>query len=162
MLELITQEALKTLLNYNPDTGIFTWLNTCGGRKVGSIAGAKHPKGYIRIQLKGRTNLAHRLAWVYMTGNWPTKDIDHINGIRDDNRFSNLREATRSENMQNLKQTSTSNRTGYLGVYTNREKFSARITINGVRNHLGTYNTAEEASEAYLKAKGELHPYSTI
>ena len=160
--ELITQEELKSILKYNPDTGVFTWLSTRGGRKVGSIAGAKHPKGYVRIQLKGTTNLAHRLAWLYMTGSWPTNDIDHINGTRDDNRFSNLREATRSENMQNIKPGTIYNCTGYMGVYRNREKFISRITINGVRKNLGTFDTPEEASEAYLKAKIELHPYSVI
>lgn len=157
---MITLEELKEILTYNPETGLFTRKTSSGGQKVGSIAGSPHPKGYVRIQLKGKTYLAHRLAWFITYSEWPANDVDHINGLRNDNRILNLREATRSENMQNLL-VPTPNETGYPGVYINRNKYSSKITINGESKHLGSFDTAEEASNAYLLAKKELHPYYT-
>ncbi len=157
---MITLDELKEILLYNPETGLFTRKTSSGGQKVGSIAGSPHPKGYVRIQLKGKTYLAHRLAWFFIHSKWPDNDIDHINGLRNDNRIINLREATRSENMQNLL-VPLHNVTGYSGVYINRKRYSSKITINGESKYLGSFDTAEEASATYLLAKKELHPYYT-
>ena len=112
----LTQEKLKTLLNYNPETGIFTWK-----KRNQNISGTINNKGYVVIQINNKIYLAHRLAWLYMTGLWPKNDIDHFNQVRTDNRFFNLREATRKENCQNVHKPHPNNSSGYLGVYWNKK-----------------------------------------
>lgn len=116
----LTQAQLKELLHYDPDTGIFTWKQPRSGVVVGAVAGRKDTAGYWAIQIYRRIFRAHRLAWLYVYGSWPSRDIDHINRARDDNRLCNLREATRSENSYNrLKK---SDRQGVPGVYQKRGK----------------------------------------
>lgn len=92
----LTQEVLKSLLYYDPETGIFVWLVTRQRSPAGKEAGGYDEKGYRRICVNGTKVRAHRLAWLYMTGEWPEDQLDHINGLKDDNRFVNLREATNS------------------------------------------------------------------
>jgi HNH endonuclease/AP2 domain len=151
--QIITQKELKELLEYNPDTGIFTWNKKPNRRiLVNSIAGFKS-LGYISIRLLGRIYRAHRLAWLYMTGSWPQKEyIDHINGIKDDNRFCNLREATNSENCFNSAKRPL-NTSGYKGVSydKSRNKWSVRATINTKKYFIGRYESAEMAYEIYKK-----------
>lgn len=108
--------------------------------------------------------LEHRLAWLYVTGTWPSDQIDHVNGIRDDNRIFNLREATGPENNGNQRQARSDNKTGLLGVYWDKQhkKFSAKIMFSGKHKYLGYFPTAEEAHAAYIKAKRELHSHCTI
>jgi hypothetical protein len=160
---MLTQEQLKKIINYNQETGIFTWTDRkhCSGR----TAGGMDVKGYIIIKIYGKTYKSHRLAFLYMDGEMPEGDVDHINGIRDDNRWINLRKATRSENIQNLKKAHRSNKsTGLLGVYLNKKEGSiySKITINKKVIYLGCFKTAEEAHKIYLTAKRELHPYGTL
>jgi hypothetical protein len=159
----LTQERLKELLHYHPALGIFTWLVRAGSRaSVGKIAGSLDNKGYVRINLSGIRYRAHRLAWLYMTGEWPTDQIDHINGVRNDNYWDNLREATNSTNMQNQRRAMRHNKTGFLGVTPYRRHFKAKIKLNGKTRVLGTFDRPELAYAAYLKAKRELHPGCTI
>jgi len=126
--------------------------------KVGDIAGSMMSHGYRRICIDNRVYLAHRLAWLYMTGEWPKHQIDHINGNKNDNRHVNLREATNSENMRNTGKRSD-NSSGFKGVYWNSEKmrWSAQISYNGRHKSLGTFDTAEEAHVAYRSASEKLH-----
>lgn len=161
---MLTQDRLQELLSYNPDSGLFTWLVPVSRRiKVGGIAGSPSSGGYVRIHIDGKKYKAHRLAWLYTSGKWPAECIDHINGIRNDNRMLNLREATNSENKQNLRVANVNNKTGLLGVsYRKSGKFIARITINGARIDIGNFNNAEEAHQAYLRKKQELHPFQTL
>lgn len=116
--------------------------------------------GYIRIELDNRKYMAHRLAWLYMFGKDPDAEIDHINGNRSDNRLANLREAIRSENMQN-KGKYRNNSSGLTGVSWSkvRNKWAANIQAGNVQKNLGFFSTKEEAYLAYLKAKAEKHAF---
>ena len=126
-------------------------------RESSGVVAASRKKGYLYISVNGLTYVAHRLAWLYMTGKWPTVLIDHKNGDKMDNRFANLREATYLQNFWNRGKRSD-NTSGYKGVSYNRKlkKYGARVTVkkNGVteHNHIGVFDTAEEAYEAYKKA----------
>jgi hypothetical protein len=156
---------LREVLEYNPETGIFTWKNpTATCVKVGDIAGWIDFHGYHSIRLNKKIYRSHRLAWLYVYGKFPEKSIDHINGIRTDNRIKNLREATVSENAQNQRKSMSNNKTGYLGVskITNKNKWCAFIKVNGKNKNLGTFETPELAAIAYLDAKRNLHVFNTI
>ncbi len=150
---MITQTRLMELFTYNPDTGNFIRNTSIGPYKSGSIAGSLKRDGYVRIVADKINYAAHRLAWLYMYGYIPEKDIDHINRIRNDNRITNLRPVTRSENSrnQNMRPTNTS---GFAGVTFQKScnKWQAQIQYLGEKVYLGVYNTAEEAHEAYLEA----------
>ena len=155
----IDLETLKALLHYDPDTGHFTWLRMARpnvSAMVGKRAGFLTDLGYRRIKVDGGCYAAHHLAWLYMTGEWPASEMDHANRDRDDNRWSNLRLATRSENMRNTR-TYKNNSTGQRGVRPSGSKWTARIDINKRAVWLGTFPTFEEARDAYLKASAELH-----
>lgn len=160
----MTSEELKELLHYDPETGVFTWkVGRKGKAQAGSVAGCVGPQGYIRIKIKNKIYLAHRLAWFYTYGRWPIWQLDHINGIRHDNSSSNLREATQSENSQNSKKR-TDNTSGYTGVSIRKgtDKWRAYINIKGKRTYIGDYITPELAYKAYLKAKANLHKFQPI
>lgn len=111
---MITQSELKELLHYDPETGVFTWLISVSNVKTGAIA-RDYSHGYLRVSIKGKRYYGHRLAWLYMTGEWPKHQIDHINHVRCDNRFKNLRCATNSENHKNTPRRKD-NKTGITGV----------------------------------------------
>lgn len=159
---MLTQSRLKTLLNYDQDTGIFTWrVRTCRNVMAGDVAGTTSIQGYRQIRINRRTFAAHRLAWLYVHGIWPADQIDHINGVRDDNRLVNLREATSAQNHQNRKK-SANNTSGFTGVSWNcwTRKWQAAICAGGQRSHLGHFDTPESAHTAYLAAKAELHTFN--
>ena len=164
--DFISAERLRELLSYDPDTGEFTWAIARPKCIPGTQAGnSSHPRGYIQIRVDRRRYYAHRLAWLYMTGAWPAGEIDHINGIRSDNSFSNLRSVTRAENSQNLLRANTGSKVGLLGVsvrHQNPELFVAQIRIDGKPTCLGFFHSKEEAHEAYLSAKRKHHPFSTL
>lgn len=164
----LTQSRLKELLHYSPETGSFTALTATGWRgchRAGKIVGSlcAHNR-YIHVYAESVHYRAHRLAWFYMTGAWPKQQIDHINGNRADNRWSNLREASNSENQQNLKTAKKGNKSGYLGVawHSTKRKWMTRIKVAGKAIYIGIYDTPEEAREAYLAAKAKLHPFGSI
>lgn len=155
---MITQSELKQLFHYDPETGVFTWIRSGTGRKTNKLAGWIDRVGYVRIEVHGKAYCAHRLAWLYVYGCWPTKYIDHINRIKGDNRISNLRDVTKQQNLFNLdsRKGSTSS---YLGVHLDREsnKYRASIRVNNKLYNLGRFNNEIDAHQAYLKAKAELH-----
>jgi HNH endonuclease len=153
----LTPERLKELLAYNESTGNFTWRVKRKGRKLDGFAGSKTVMGYISIGIDGVDYFAHRLAWMYVHGAWPINHIDHINGIRSDNRIANLRDCTPSINMQNQRKAKSSSKTGLLGASPHHGKFIARITVNKKHLHLGLFVTAEEAHAAYIAAKEKFH-----
>lgn len=163
-LLVLTQAEVKEFLHYDPLTGFFTWIKSSNWSiKVGSRAQSLTPNKYIAIGINKKQHLAHRLAWLYMTGEMPKEFIDHINGDRSDNRFCNLREATRQQNNQNQKKRHKNSTTGFLGVTKGKQKgFVAKIRSRGKDVYIGSFHTAEEASRAYLEAKRKLHEFCTI
>lgn len=142
-------EKIKSSIDYDPVTGLFN------RKKHGCdwYGGIKHNQGYFSLSINRKKYLAHRVAWLLMTGSWPNKQIDHINGVRSDNRFVNLREVSHSENQQNMKK-SKSNTSGITGVCfdVRTKKWIAHIGINGKYVNLGRFNTIFEASEARSNA----------
>lgn len=159
---MLTQEKLKSILSYYPETGEFIWLKKLSIRVVvGSNAGYVSDAGYILIGIEGTEYRAHRLAWLYMTGAWPIEQIDHRNRIRDDNRWKNLREATSGENKQNLG-TRSNNTSGCTGVSWEKrtKKWAGYINVDGRRFNLGRFSDVEEARDAYLRAKAQLHVFN--
>lgn len=161
---MITQEILKEFFTYNENTGLFTRIKPRGSNGLmGSIAGTLDKStGYWKIKINDKSYRAHRLAWLYIYGYMPKNLIDHINGNVLDNRINNLREATRTQNIQNVKCAQKDNKLGFLGVLEKDGKFVARITTNRKVKHLGTFKTPELAHEAYIQAKRQYHEFCTI
>ena len=162
--EKITTERLRELLHYGQDTGKFSWrVDRRGHAKAGCIAGALRPDGYLRITLDGECYMAHRLAWLYTNGVWPSLNIDHINRVRSNNRISNLRDATHAENSQNTPMNSR-NSSGYRGVSWHNKvgRWRANIGIKGNAKHLGYFDTPEAAYEAYKIAASEFHTCNPV
>lgn len=150
---MISQTRLKELLEYEPSTGLFIWLKRTSNRThVGAVAGGTcKGTGYIQIQVDGKNELAHRLAWLYMTGDAPTSHLDHRDGCRVNNKWDNIRIASRSENMRN-KSIQSNNTVGLKGVSparSGKNKWRARIS-DGVRQSLiGTFDCPAAAHFAY-------------
>lgn len=161
---MLTQDRLKAVLDYNPETGVFVWKEWRGGKAHAGTAAGRLSRGYVGIGVDGRRYRAHRLAWLYVTGEWPADEIDHINGAKADNRWVNLRQADRSINNQNRVRAHRNNTTGVLGVrpMLGTTRFFASIRIRGRSIHLGTFDTTEQAHAAYLDAKRREHAGCTI
>jgi hypothetical protein len=156
----ITAERLRELLHYDPDTGIFVWRvqRTCKAM-VGTVAGATDKEGaYRKISVDGDRYSSHRLAWLYVYGEMPTGGIDHINCDGTDNRIANLRLATPQQNAWNSRR-GKSNVSGFKGVHFNSRsgKYASSFRGGGQRRHLGYFDTAEQAAEAYREAIAEAH-----
>ena len=156
----LSQSRLKEVLNYDPVTGEFIWNVSLSNRQRAgaSAGGVSGSTGYHRITVNGSTYLSHRLAWLYVYGEWPEDQLDHINGNRADNRIANLRQATNSANQQNIAMRSH-NSTGFTGVWKRFNKYMAEIRHEGKRYKLGSYDSAEDAYESYLMAKETLHTF---
>lgn len=147
--EMIGADRVREALDYHPETGEFYWRVGGHGRTVGNRTGQFDGR-YIMIQLDGRKYYAHRLAWLYVHGTWPETDVDHINENKTDNRLSNLRVATRGQNMLNITGPAKHNRfSGVRGVSPRRGRW--RATISG--RHLGDFDTIEEAAAAREAAR---------
>lgn len=152
-------DYLRRALIYDKETGLFRRAIKTGRKaNVGDVAGCVDKDGYIQIRLKGKMYPAHRLAWLYVYGEWPQDEIDHINCIKGDNRISNLRIATRRQNSMNLK-IYKSNKTGVKGVYwhSKRKVFVAQIRANGKRFFVGNFDDVLSASQAIERWRRELH-----
>lgn len=163
--ENISADEVRRLLTYDPITGIFTRkVTTCPRGKAGATAGTRNDGGYILIALHSLQYRAHRLAWLYMTGAWPKYEVDHRNGVRDDNRWDNLRDLPTSINAQNRRKAQSNSKTGLLGAsWSKREqRFIARIKVDGHYMSLGQHHTAEAAHAAYITAKRAHHLGCTI
>lgn len=160
-LDGLTQERIRELLEYDPSSGILKWRKRTSNRvKVGGVAGVVGVNRYVYVAIDNRRLLAHRLIWLYVYGEWPTCQVDHLNRERSDNRLENLRLATESENACNgvLRSTNTS---GFRGVSLDKrktkKKWLAQIVKNGAQICIGYFATKEEAYDAYRQAAQELH-----
>lgn len=155
---ILTLDYLHVIIDYNPETGIFTWIMKkplSRGRlskKIGRIVGWS-ANGYLAVTINNKDYYLHRLAWFYMTGEWPEHDIDHKDLNKKNNKWNNLRKATHIENCRN-RFINKNNTSGYKGVSWDKKnkKWAANIHINYKKKFIGYYNTAELAHEAYCKA----------
>ena len=153
---MVTQEQLKELINYNSETGIFTNKVTRNSRAVkGQELNPSNEGRYGAVQLNKQKYLLHRLAWFYINGTWPKDQIDHINGIKTDNRISNLRECTNQQNSYNRKGREGTSK--YKGVHAHGNKWRAKVTISGKQIIIGSFNTEKEAALAYNKQVKVIH-----
>jgi hypothetical protein len=156
----LTQTLLKLHLHYDSETGVFTRLiSTNGGVCIGDIAGTVHPTKYRFIQVAKNMYAAHRLAFLYMTGEFPPHDVDHINGARNDNRWANLRAVTRYENTQNTAK-NRNNTSGVMGVHWHKLTGKWQAYIGGKHTHIGLFDNWFEAVCARKSAENRLgyHP----
>jgi HNH endonuclease/AP2 domain len=156
---MLTQQELKSVLHYDEETGLWTWLQSTSFRvRVGAAAGYRRSDGYLCIRLNTKLYLAHRLAWLYVRGHWPTANIDHVDGDKSNTRFGNLRSATQAQNTYNQR-LKAKNTSGFKGAHwdISRNKWVAYITANRKRKHLGYFATAEDAHQAYCAAAKSLH-----
>jgi len=148
----LTHARLLELLHYNPATGLWYWLITNSIRKpAGSLAGEIRQSGYVLIGIDGHRYRAHRLAWFYMHGEWPPRQVDHENNQRADNRWHNLRLATNQQNQMN-QTISRNNTSGYKGVTWSRQrqKWQAKLNLGDKQIHGGFFADKENAAMAYL------------
>lgn len=155
----LTADVLRQHLHYDPDTGEFTWLVDRGRKaRAGGLAGCYGSEGYRSICLFGTSWQAHRLAWLYMSGEWPESQIDHINAVKDDNRFHNLRCADRSDNAKN-RQTYKNNKLGVKNVKKDAKSgmYVVRLQVNGVAKYIGCYHELELASLVAHAAREKYH-----
>lgn len=159
----LTAERLRQLVEYDAETGVFTRR----GRprvKAGKVCGHTKPDGRVLICVDGADYRAHRLAWLYMTGEWPIGEIDHRDGNPSNNAFANLRQVDSSTNKENARRPRSDNKTGLLGVFkhTQYDKFCAQIRVKGKRMHLGVFDDPQTAHAAYIAAKRRLHQGNTL
>jgi hypothetical protein len=169
-MTLPTARQVRDVYDYDPETGVFTWKAdrvTSSGKVVhlaGDVAGSIQFKGYWVVTIGGKQYLAHRVAWLYVTGQWPAQNIDHKNGWKMDNSWANLRDVSPLVNSQNRQGAQKNSATGLLGASWNRLKckFTARLKVNGRYLSLGYHDTAEAAHAAYVAAKRQHHAGCTI
>ena len=149
---MLTAHRLREVLLYDPETGYFRWRVRPNGRATSNwFAGTEHGSGYLLVTIDGKNYRAHRLAWLYVTGEWPTATIDHKNRIKSDNRWDNLRDASIQHNSQNRDGT-VERRDRKKGVM-----WRARITMHGRLVTVGTFASKEEAEAARVEAKKQMH-----
>lgn len=162
---MLTQQRLKEVLRYVKSTGLFYWrVSPKPGVVVGAQAGCLNDKGYVLIGVDGRLYRAHRLAWLYVTGNWPVDLIDHRNTNKQDNRWRNLRAADERLNRENRHTPLAHNTSGFLGVTWSRtmQSWQAQIKSHGRNKVLGYFKCPRKAHRAYVNAKRRLHAGCTI
>lgn len=147
-------ERIRAALVYNPKTGVFYRIGGVQPSRFGPAYLRPNVNGYLYVAVGGKEYLAHRVAWLLMAGYWPEHEIDHKNRIRTDNRWKNLRAATRTDNLANSRRPSAS---GLRGAYLRGRRFHSQIVRGGKQIFLGSFATAEEANAAYLRAAKTVH-----
>lgn len=153
--DTLTLARARELFHYDPETGLLVWRKS--GREAKTLLNGRY-KG---LECAGRPYRVHRVAWLLMTGEWPKFDVDHIDGNTINNRWANLRDVTHSVNLQNQR-AARKTHSGLLGVFKNKKRWMARISIGSGLLHLGTYDTPEQAHAVYVQAKRVHHPGNTL
>lgn len=161
----MTYDKLISLLNYNPDTGMFYWVAKRRGASKKKPAGTKTKSGYIQIMIDNKSYLAHRLAWLHETKSMPKNEIDHIDCNKLNNKIDNLRQVDAVYiNQHNRKLPNKNNKAGLIGAFYSESlgKWFSRISVNNKKKWLGTFDNAIDAHNAYIKAKKQMHPANTL
>jgi hypothetical protein len=155
---------IEQLISYDDTSGTFQWKDAPGRtHMVGRRVGTKNRDGYLRIYVGGEHVMAHRLAWYMVHGKWPSGQVDHVDGNKLNNAIGNLRVVTSRANKQNRHGRQSNNKSGFLGVFPERGRWSASIGLGGRRSkRLGSFDTPELAHQAYLSAKRRLHEGNTL
>lgn len=156
-------ELIKGNIDYNPETGLLTWIDNYFKNRIGKEIGSVSMHGYRKVTFGGVTYLCHRLAWAIHYGEQPPEIIDHIDGNRLNNKIENLRKSDSFHNLQNQRKPMKSNKTSnYLGVSRFKGRWRAKIKANGKYVFLGYHETEEQARDAYIEAKRKIHQGCTI
>lgn len=160
----LTHARALLLVQYDPDTGVMVHRRDSRNAHAGAVVGHVNSEGYLRTQLDGCDLALHRLAVFYMTGHWPSAEVDHLDGNRQNNRWKNLRECSRKVNLQNRRKPNKNNVSGLLGAHFHplSGKYQARVSVDGKAHHLGLFKTPQEAHDAYVAAKRHLHEGNTL
>lgn len=153
-------EEIKNTFRYDPLSGVVYRLMSDGTEKRASFYAKR--QGRNRVTFKSQKMYAYRVAWLLHYGQWPSGEIDHINGNPADDRIENLRDSSRSMNSENIRTATSRNVTGFLGVTRHKKRFYAMIKLKGKAIYLGSFKTPNAAHDAYLAAKRELHMGCTI
>lgn len=164
-MKTLNIDELNAVISYDKETGLLIWKKHKNQSvKEGSIAGFIDTEGYVIVRIKGVALKAHRIAWAITFNKWPDILIDHINGNPSDNRIANLRVASHSQNCQNKRKALPSSKSGLMGAMFDNStgRYRSRIRVGGKRISLGSFKTPEEAHDAYLKAKRNLHEFCAI
>jgi hypothetical protein len=158
--QILTQEHLRFLMDYDPDTGVFTRKVKVKNQPAGTIVGTSGTRGYLQCSIDGKPYKLHRLAWLYVHGAWPADQIDHINHNTSDNRLCNLRVVSSAQNHQNRAR-KTNSSSGYLGVtwHKRERRWQAQLEVNGKAIHLGSYQDLGLAIAARKQAELKFHPH---
>jgi hypothetical protein len=154
------EQSLREYFRYDDTTGRFYWIKNKHRATAGSLAGTLSNEGYLMLTLSRKKYSAHRVAWLFANGHWPKQHIDHINGIRSDNRICNLRDVSNKENLHNIRGPYSSNKTSkYLGVHfcKTSKKWVSQIHANGKKTKIGQYDCEELAHESYIAEKRRVH-----
>lgn len=163
----LTSEEIKDRLHYESDTGRLIWKKCRNSKKIGTEAKSLDLCGYVQVNISGKVMKGHRIAWAIYFGEWPSDSLDHLNGVRNDNRIVNLRCVNGTINAQNKRNGSCKSATGFLGVSLSpkncmEKRYRAKIQVGKHQIHLGSFPTPEEAHHAYVFAKRQLHQGCTI
>lgn len=159
----LTVETFREFIHYDPETGVFTWIKDKGTARAGDVAGAvSEANGYRQLCFAGLKLGAHRFVFFYQNGEFPKGYIDHIDGDKTNNRRSNLRLVSNKLNCENRKRAQVNNKLGVLGVTKSCSRYAATIKHHGKKIWIGTFDTPEEAHQAYLEKKREIHAGNTL
>lgn len=163
--EDISFDEANRLFAYDPDTGVLTRkvpAGRFGQIKAGTVVGCKCSSGHLQVRVNGRLHLVHRICYTLISGKPPLQYVDHINGIKSDNRKANLRDVSKAENCQNLKGPMKSGSSGYLGVTRNGRNWKCSVSENGKQKYLGTFKSKEDAYQVFLQYKRSIHNGCTL
>lgn len=159
----LTSALAREFYTYNSETGELRWrIKPCQRMNAGDIAGCINGDGYLQVAFKATRYPAHRVIWLYVYGEWPDGMVDHINGVRTDNRIANLRNVSAAMNQHNRRHLAKNNTSGFTGVRWFQNAWRAGIWLGGKYHFIGYFKTAEEAGAAYVEAKRRLHAGCTI